>query len=56
MPLDKYWYTDANASSVVSTSGHWLNDPIHSMVSAMLDENRDMKPEDSIVVKMKLKI
>ena len=56
MPLDKNWYTDANTSSVASTSGHWPNDPIHCMVSTMLEEHRYMKPEESIVVKMILNI
>ena len=56
MPLDKTQYTDANASSVASTSNHWLNDPIHHMISTMLENNWDMKPEDSIVLKTKLNI
>ena len=55
-PLDKIRHTSANASSVVSTNGHWHNDPIHHMVNMMLTENRDMIPEDSIVVKTKLSI
>ena len=54
-PPDKIWHASANAPSVVSTSGHWPNDPIHCMVNTMLTENRDMIPEDSIVLKLKLK-
>ena len=51
MPPDKNQYTDANASSVASISNHWPHDPIHHMVSTMLEENWDMKSKDSIVVK-----
>ena len=56
IPLDKNQYASANASSVVSINGDWTNNPIHCMVSTMLEENQDMKPEVSIVVKMKLNI
>ena len=42
--------------SLQSSNGHWSNDPIHRMVNTMLTEHRDMLPEDSIVVKMKLSI
>ena len=55
-PLDKIWHANANTPSVASTNGHWPKDPIHCMVSTMLAENWDMKPEDSIVVKVKLNI
>ena len=55
-PPDKIQHASANTSSVVSTSDHWPNDPIHHMVSRMLTENQDMKPEDSIIMKMKLNI
>ena len=55
-PPDKLWQTYTDASSVVSSTSHWVNDPIHGMVNTMLTEHRDMLPEDSIVVKMKLSI
>ena len=55
-PPDKIKQASGNASSVASTNGHWLNDPIHRKVNRMLTENRDMIPEDSIVVKTKLNI
>ena len=55
-PPDKLWQVNTNASSVASMNGHWPNDPIHHMVTMMLAENRDMIPEDSIVIKTKLSI
>ena len=55
-PLDKLRQTYTDTSSVASTTSHWGNDTIHHMVNTMLTEHRDMLPEDSIVVKMKLSI
>ena len=55
-PPDKVRQVDTNTSSVGLSNGHWSNDPIHCMVNTMLTEHRDMLPEDSIVVKMKLSI
>ena len=55
-PPEKIWHPSANTSSVVSTKGHWPNDPIHRMVNTMLTENQDMIPKDSIVVRTKLSI
>ena len=55
-PPDKIRQTHTDASSVASSRSHWVNDPIHRMVHTMLTEYRDMLPEDSIVVKMKLSI
>ena len=55
-PPDKVRQVNTNASSVASSNGHWSNDPIHRMANTMLTEHRDMLPEDSIVVKMKLSI
>ena len=55
-PPDKLRQMHTDASSVASSRSHWGNDPIHRMVNTMLTEYRDMLPEDSIVVKMKLSI
>ena len=55
-PPDKLQQVNTNASSVVSMNAHWPNDPIHRMVNMMLAENRDMIPEDSIIIKTKLSI
>ena len=56
MPPDKIQHAKANAPSVASTNGHWPNGPMYCMVSTTLAESQDMKPEDSIVVKVKLNI
>ena len=53
---NKTHQVNTNNSSVASMNGHWPNDLIHRMVNTMLAKNRDMIPEDSIVVKMKLSI
>ena len=55
-PPDKLRQMNTNTSSIAPTNGHWPNDPIHRMVNTMLAENRDMLPEDSIIVKTKLSI
>ena len=55
-PPDKLRRAYTDASSVASSTSHWVNDPIHLMVNTMLTEHRDMLPEESIVVKMKLSI
>ena len=55
-PPDKLRQTYTDASSVVSSRSHWVNDPIHRMVNTMLTEHRDMLPQESIVVETKLSI
>ena len=54
-PPDIIRQVNTNDSSVASMNNHWLND-LHCMVNMMLAENRDMIPEDSIVVKTNLSI
>ena len=55
-PPDRLWSVEAELASVYCIGGTYNNDPIMRMICAMLDDNKDINLDDSIVVKMKLNI
>ena len=56
VPPDRLWSVEAEIASVYCTRDMHNRDPIMHMTCAALDNNKDMNPDDSIVVKMKLNI
>ena len=53
---DRLWSVEAELVSVYCIGDNNNNDPITCMICTALNDNKDMNPEDSIVVKMKLNI
>ena len=54
--LDRLRSVEAEIASVYHLRITHNRDPIMCMIHAMLDDNKDMNPDDSIIVKKKLKI
>ena len=55
-PLDRLWLVEAEIASVYHTGDTLNRDPVTCMIRAALDNNKDMNPDNSIVVKMKVNI
>ena len=55
-PPDRLQSVEAEIASVYRTGDTHNRDSITHMIHAKLDDNKDMNPDDSIVVKMKLNI
>ena len=55
-PLDRLWSVEADIASVYCTGETHNRAPIMCMIRAVLDNNKDMNPDDSIIVKTKLNI
>ena len=55
-PPDRLWSVEAELASVFHIGDNNNDDPITCMIRAVLDNNKYMKPEDSIVIKMNLNI
>ena len=55
-PLDRLQLVEAEITSVYCSEDPHNEDPIMRMIYTALNDNKDMNPEDSIVVKMKLNI
>ena len=55
-PLDRLWSVEAEIASVYQTGDSHNRDPIMHMIHVTLDDNKDMNPDNSIIVKMKLNI
>ena len=54
--MDRLWSVEAELASAYRIGDTNNNNPITCMICATLDDNKDMNPDDSIVVKMKLNI
>ena len=55
-PPDRLQSVEAEITSVYHSGDTHNRNPIMYMICAMLDNNKDMNPDDSIIVKTKLKI
>ena len=55
-PLNKLWLVEAEIASVYHTGDTLNRDPITCMIHAVPDDNKDMNPDNSIVVKTELNI
>ena len=55
-PPDKLWSVEAEIASVYRTGDTHNRDLITCMIHAMLDNNKDMNPDNSIIVNMRLNI
>ena len=55
-PPDRLQSVEAETTSVYCTGDTHNGDPITCMICAALDDNKDMNPDNSIIVKMKLNI
>ena len=53
-PPARLWSVEAEIASVYHTGEPHNRDPIMYMIHAVLDDNKDMNPDNSIIVKMKL--
>ena len=55
-PPDRLWSVEAEIALVYYSGDPHNRDPIMHIICAVLNDNKDMNPEDSIVVKTQLNI
>ena len=55
-PPDRLWSVEAKLASVYCTGDNHNKDPITCMICAALNDNKDMNPDNSIIIMTKLNI